>query len=208
MSRHFSLFASRALLILALVCAAVSGVAAAQRVSLAPTVGVYIPTEELLKAVNGEEFKQEVGIAVGGRLGLAFSPRLGFQATGTYVPSNLRLALDGSKQTTDASLFFGAGKLSFFLLPPTAPVSFQLNGGVAMVKRSGEAYRDLEDKTSIGGTVGAQLGLRLGPLPALQFAAEAYLYKQAIEGLTTETGTKASQKDLQLSIGFGLPIGQ
>ena len=51
--------------------------AAAQRVSLSPTIGVYIPTTELIKAANGEEFKQEVALAVGGRLGLNFGPRFG-----------------------------------------------------------------------------------------------------------------------------------
>ncbi|MBA3522127.1 MAG: hypothetical protein H0T90_06485 [Gemmatimonadales bacterium] len=188
--------------------AAVSGTAEAQRISLAPTFGVYIPTEELLKAASGAEFKQEIGLSVGGRLGISITPRLGFQATGTYVPSSLRFAFDGSEQTTDASLFFGAGKLSFFLLPLTSPVSFQLNGGIALIKRSGEAYRDLVDKTSIGGTVGAQMGFRLGPLPAIQLGVETYLYKQNVEGLTTASGEQASQKDVQLSIGFGIPLGR
>jgi hypothetical protein len=185
-----------------------AGPVRAQRLSLAPTFGVYIPTTELVRAINGQSFKQEVGIAVGGRLGIAFSRRFGFQATGSYVPSNLHFAFDnGTTQTTDASLFFGAGKLSFFLLPPTSPVSFQLNGGVALVKRSGTAYKDLKDKSSVGGTVGAQLGLRLGPLP-LQFAVETYLYQQDISGLTSETGEQASQKDVQLSLGFGLPFNR
>jgi hypothetical protein len=76
---------------------------------------------------------------------------------------------------------------------------------VALVKRSGTAYQDLEDKSSVGGTAGAQLGLRLGPLP-LQFAVETHLYKQQLDGLTSETGEQASQKDVQLSIGFGLPF--
>ena len=49
----------------------------AQHVSLSPTIGVYIPTTELVKAVNGEEFKQEIGVAVGGRLNFAFGPRFG-----------------------------------------------------------------------------------------------------------------------------------
>lgn len=34
----------------------------AQRISLAPNIGVYIPTTELVKAASGEEFKQEVSI--------------------------------------------------------------------------------------------------------------------------------------------------
>ena len=37
--------------------------ASAQRISLSPTIGVYIPTSELVKAANGEEFKQEIGLA-------------------------------------------------------------------------------------------------------------------------------------------------
>jgi len=202
MSRHFSHAATTLAALVAVTLTAQS--AQAQKLSLAPTFGVYIPTTELIKAVNGESFKQEVGLAVGGRMGIAFSQRLGLQVTGSYVPSNLRFALDGTSQTTDASLFFGASKLSFFLLPPTSPISFQLNGGVALVKRSGTAYENLKDKSSVGGTVGAQLGLRLGPLPLL-FAAETYLYKQHLEGLTSDTGEQASQKDVQLSIGFGFP---
>jgi hypothetical protein len=203
MSRHHRIASTALATVGALLISAAP--AQAQRVSLAPTFGVYIPTTELVKAINGQSFKQEVGIAVGGRLGIAFSRRFGFQATGSYVPSNLPFAFEGTTQTIDASLFFGAGKLSFFLLPPTSPVSFQLNGGVALVKRSGTAYSELKDKSSVGGTVGAQLGLRLGPLP-LQFAVDTYLYKQDIDGLTSTTGEQASQKDVQLSIGFGLPI--
>jgi hypothetical protein len=181
--------------------------AQAQKFSLTPTLGWYIPTTELMKAIKGESFKQEVGMMVGGRMGIAFSKRAGLQVTGSYVPSNLRFAFDGTKRTTDASLFFGASKLSLFLLPPTSPISFQLNGGVALVKRGGAAFQDLKDKSSVGGSVGAQLGFRLGALPPLQLAVETYLYKQNLEGLINEMGEQASQKDVQLSVGFGLPFG-
>jgi hypothetical protein len=182
--------------------------AQAQKFSLAPTFGFYIPTTELMKAINGQSFKQDAAIMVGGRMGIAFSERLGLQVTGSYVPSNLHFTLDGTTQTsTDASLFFGASKLSFSLLPPSSPISFQLNGGLAMVKRGGTANQDLKHKSSVGGTVGAQLGLRVGPFPPLQLAAEIYLYKQNLEGLASETGEQASQKDVQLSVGFGLPFG-
>ena len=43
---------------------------------------MYIPTTELVKAANGESFKQEVGLAVGGRLGVTFSPRFGVETYG------------------------------------------------------------------------------------------------------------------------------
>jgi len=41
---------------------------------LSPTIGAYIPTTELVKAAQGEEFKQEVAVAVGGRLGYRLAP--------------------------------------------------------------------------------------------------------------------------------------
>ena len=72
-------------------------IAEAQRLSLSPTIGVYIPTSELVKAANGEEFKQEIGLAVGGRLGLTLSPRFGIESSVSYVPSNLRFTFEGGR---------------------------------------------------------------------------------------------------------------
>src|SRR3954454_5531725 len=76
-------------------------VAEAQKVSLSPTIGVYIPTTELVKAASGEQFKQEVGLAVGGRLGVNFSPRFGILTSVTYVPSDLKLDLASGQQVKD-----------------------------------------------------------------------------------------------------------
>ena len=77
--------------------------AAAQRLSLSPTIGVYIPTSELVKASQGEEFKQEIALSVGGRLGITLSPRFGVETSVSYVPSNLRFTFDGSETETDAT---------------------------------------------------------------------------------------------------------
>jgi hypothetical protein len=60
----------------------------AQHLTLSPTIGVYIPTSELVKAASGEEFKQEIGLAVGGRLGVDFSPRFGIVTSVSYIPSD------------------------------------------------------------------------------------------------------------------------
>ena len=62
--------------------------AAAQRLSIAPNIGVYIPTTELVKAASGQQFKQEISITLGGRLGIFFSQRLGVEFTGTMPPAN------------------------------------------------------------------------------------------------------------------------
>src|SRR5687768_16290318 len=93
--------------------------AQAQRLSLSPTVGVYIPTSELVKASQGEEFKQEVALSVGGRLGVTLTPRFGIETSVSYVPSNLRFTFDDTQTTTDANLLLGTLRATFHAIPMT-----------------------------------------------------------------------------------------
>jgi len=37
--------------------------------SISPTIGLYIPTTELAKAASGQQYKQEIPITLGGRVG-------------------------------------------------------------------------------------------------------------------------------------------
>src|SRR5256885_14818292 len=60
------LSASTRAVVVALGCV-VPGRAVAQ-LSISPAIGVYIPTTELVKAVSGQQFKQEVSITLGGRV--------------------------------------------------------------------------------------------------------------------------------------------
>lgn len=190
----------------ALLCAAVP-TAAAQRVSLSPTIGVYIPTSELVKAANGEEFKQEIALAVGGRLALNFSPRFGVVTSVSYVPSNLRLNFNQNETTTDANLLFGTARATVYVIPTTSPVWLNLNGGASLIKRGGEAYEEAEDKTDVGGVVGATVGFNLGGFLSFYVAAEDYIYGTSF----AEAGTleeKQTQNDIQLAVGFGVPLNK
>jgi hypothetical protein len=184
-----------------------SRAALAQRVSLSPTIGVYIPTSELVKAANGEEFKQEVALAVGGRLGLNFSPRFGIVTSVSYVPSNLRFNFNEDETTTDANLLFGTARATVYVIPTTSPVWLNLNGGASLIKRGGEAYEDAEDKTDVGGVVGATLGFNLGNFLSFYVAAEDYIYGTSfVEAGTVEE--KRTQNDVQLAVGFGVPLNK
>jgi hypothetical protein len=200
-----SLFSSRvAALIGGLACVSAPS-AAAQRVSLSPTIGVYIPTSELVKAANGEEFKQEIALAVGGRLGLNFTPRLGLVTSVSYVPSNLRFTFNQNETKTDANLLFGSARATYYVLPTTAPVWLNINAGGSLIKRGGEAYDSLEDKTEIGGVVGTTVGFNLGGFLSFYIAAEDYIYGTTF----VESGTleeKTTQNDIQLALGFGVPL--
>ena len=196
----------------AIVCAVGIGLsapeqAAAQRVSLSPTIGVYIPTSELVKAANGEEFKQEIGLAVGGRVGVTLSPRFGIESSVTYVPSNLRFTFDDTETTTDASLLFGTARATLHVIPMTQPLWLSLNGGVSLVKRGGEAYESVEDDTDVGGVVGATVGFRLGGMLSFYVAAEDYIYGTRVDG--TGLGEESTtQNDVQIAFGFGFPVGR
>jgi hypothetical protein len=182
--------------------------AAAQKLTLSPTIGVYIPTTELLKAANGQQFKQQIGLAVGGRLGLNFSPRFGILTSVTYVPSDLKLDLaTGEQVKEDANLLFGSARATFYVLPVTAPVWLNLNGGVSYVRRGGDAYAGLSDKDDIGGVVGTTVGLHLGGLLSVYVAADDYIYGTRIDETTFEA-EKKTQNDIHLSVGFGIPVGR
>jgi hypothetical protein len=186
---------------------ALSPPAFAQRISLSTTIGVYIPTSELVKAASGEEFKQEIALAVGGRLGLNFSPRFGVVTSVSYVPSNLRFNFNQEETTTDANLLFGTVRANFQVIPWTSPVWLGLNAGGSLVKRGGEAYDSLDDKTDIGGVVGATLGFNLGGFLSFYVAAEDYIYGSTF----VEPGTleeKKTQNDIQLAVGFGVPLNR
>jgi hypothetical protein len=181
--------------------------AQAQRVSISPTIGVYIPTTELVKAANGQTFKQQVGLAVGGRLGLTFSPRFGVLTSVTYVPSDLKLDLATGQQVKDnANLLFGSARATFYVLPITAPVWLNLNGGASYVRRGGDAYANLSDKDDIGGVVGATLGFHLGSLLSFYVAADDYIYGTRIDEATLQADKK-TQNDVHLAVGFGVPLG-
>jgi Outer membrane protein beta-barrel domain len=198
----------RALVALAAAIAMLPAAAAAQKVSISPTIGVYIPTTELLKAANGEEFKQEVGLAVGGRLGVHVSPRFGILTTVTYVPSDLKIDLaTGEQVKNNANLLFGSLRATYFLLPITSPVWFSLSGGGSYVRRSGDAYANAQDKDDIGGVAGATLGFRLGSMLSFYVAADDYIYGTRIDETTLEADKK-TQNDVHLSLGFGIPLGR
>ena len=180
----------------------------AQKISIAPNIGVYVPTTELVKAASGEEFKQEISLTVGGRVGIALGKRLGLEFTGAYAPSNLKITQSGfNDQNEDANVFTGSGRISYQLIPPTSPIAFLVTGGVGVVNRSGAFYASMAEKTDIGGTVGASARFRLGRLLRIQLSAEDYLYKPKgeIPGFTPND-EKKTQNDIHLSLGLGIPL--
>jgi hypothetical protein len=184
--------------------------AMAQRVSLAPTIGLYIPTAEFYKAAttgNSSDLrKQEVSIGLGGRLGI-IGRRIGVEFTGEYAPSKLKFNLAGQQNTEDANILTGSGRLTLFVIPTSSPVWFAVSGGAGVVHRSGAAYAALTDRTDFAPTAGVQVGFHLGRLVALTLSADGYFYKPDFDpGTTSGTTTQITQKDIHLSAGVSIPF--
>ncbi len=192
---------------LSALAALVPASAEAQRVSLSPTIGVYIPTNELVKAAEGQEFRQAVALSGGGRLGVTLTPRFGLETSISYVPSNLRFTFDETATTTDADLLLGTVRATFHAIPMTSPVWLTINGGASMIRRGGEAYQDVEDRNDIGGVVGATVGFRLGSMLNFYVAAEDYIYGTKVEDADLGDLSQ-TQNDVQIAFGFGFPVGR
>jgi len=207
--------ALRALLVTATLTGLVSPPAVAQSLSLAPSIGLYAPTTELVSGlVNGGgniSFKQNLGLALGGRLGLKFGSHFGISATGSYVPKSLQATVSetGVSQNTDeyTNLWFGTGRVNVWLLPPSSILAIGANGGVGVVGRgetvvtddNGTQYTD-PSRTDIGGVVGGTVGLNLGVIGVF-VSVDDYIYKP---GVFQELGIAArTQNDLQFSFGLG-----
>ena len=181
--------------------------AQAQRFSLSPSVGLYIPTQQIIQQVaaggsTAELQKQELGLTVGGRMALWFGDRVGLEGTGAYAPSKLRRTLAGTQTTTDANIFTGSGRLTVNVLPPRSPLVLAVSGGLAVVNRSGTAYANVTPKTDYGFSGGLSFGVRLGGLFSFVVSADDFLYKPQF----TVTGLPAppTQHDINLSFGLGL----
>ncbi len=203
-----SAWMSRALVAGSMLLVAQANQLTAQGISFTPNIGVYVPTTELVRAASGEEFKQEISLTLGGRLGISLGQRLGLEFTGAYAPSDLKVTAAGlGDQSEDANVFTGSGRISLQLVPYTSPVAFVVTGGVGVINRSGAFYADVQNKTDIGGTLGASARFRLGSLLRLQVSAEDYIYKPRAEIPGFGPGDeKRTQNDIHLSIGVGIPL--
>ena len=184
------------------------GFATAQ-ISIAPTIGVYIPTTDLLNAASGQQYKQEVSITLGGRVGINVGQRAGIEGTVAYAPSKLKFSASGSSTTTDANILTGSGRAFLELIPRTSAVSLQLNGGVGLVRRSGTAYQGDPKSTDLGGVVGATLRVRLGRVLHVELHAEDFVYNAQYAPNASGGGYAVVNKqlnDIHLGVGLGIPL--
>lgn len=179
--------------------------------SIAPEIGVYVPTTALVTAAMGNpgqfaELKQEVALSIGGRMSMGFG-RFGVEVSGAYMPSSVILSGAGIDTTANANLVTGTGQLWVQVLPASSPLSIGLSGGLSLTSRGGDAFAGASNTTDLGGVFGLSLGLRLGPVVHLMVTAEDYIYNldPALVGLPPGAESK-TQHDIHLNFGIGIPL--
>ncbi len=179
--------------------------------SIAPEIGVYVPTTPLVTAaLQGNpgqfaELKQEIALSIGGRMAIGFG-RFGIEVSGAYMPSSVILSAAGIDTTANANLVTGTGQLWVQVLPASSPLSLGLSGGLSVTSRGGDAFAGASNTTDLGGVLGVSLGLRLGPVIHLMVTAEDYIYNldPALVGLP---GAEfKTQHDIHLNFGIGIPL--
>ncbi len=184
-------------------------------VALTPTIGLYAPATHLVDATIGGEqvrLKQDVAVALGGRVSLLFGQRITVSATGSYVPSTLNATIDGvSLDEGKVNLWFASARATFWLSPPTAPVSFGLGGGLAFIGRGdtrfttpGGQQLSSPSETNVGGVFTGVIGLNFGRLKGF-VAADNYLYQPSV--FESYGVTNPMQNDLHFTLGLAIPVG-
>ncbi|MEP6590600.1 MAG: outer membrane beta-barrel protein [Gemmatimonadota bacterium] len=182
-------------------------------ISLSPYFGVVVPTADLFSYQNGSQTqitKLSIGLVVGGRLGIGFGPRVGFEADVGYSPGSLDLQQSSSGFNQDVTTLTGSGKLTFYLIPRSSPLWIGVSGGVAGVKHTLKAGGAAEQAglvggTDVGGVVGARVGVRLGKLIAVTAGADDYLYTAKFDAQNNQTSEK-KQHDIHFTFGVRLPF--
>lgn len=184
-------------------------------IALTPTIGLYAPATHLVDAtIGGEEvrLKQDVGVTLGGRFSLLFGERITVSATGAFVSSTLKATIDGEAMDEGkVSLWFASARATFWLSPPTAPVSFGLGGGLAFIGRGetrvvtpGEQTLISPSETDVGGVFSGVIGLNLGSVGAF-ISVDNYLYQPSV--FDQYGVANPLQNDLHFTLGIGIPIG-
>lgn len=198
----------------ALALAGITRVVSAQvRVELEPVIGVYAGFSDWLRPGNGQFFSfpdtlsQRTGVAFGGQATAWLGRRVGLRASvttsaskvGPVRPNQFRDPVPSRVTTLGLEALLPIAEL------PTRGRVF-LAGGVAVIRRSGDAYEGFEGTRDVGGTLGVGSQFRLTDRLNLQGDLRALLYNLRLTDPAGMEYPSAFQMDLQGHVGLSLQL--
>ena len=189
----------------------------AQSIQVEPYVGAYVPMTNLISQtlegvplLGSADFtaKQQEALALGGRV-TVWLASFGVEGNFYYAFSG-DLAIDEISTGESAGVWAGDARLIVNLLP--GPVGLHINGGIALIGRTGDAYADVTaGKTNVGGVAGAGLTFKLPGMFGIRADVDGYFYSNEMTiddpDLGSITFDSMLQADVVASAGVVISLG-
>ncbi len=187
--------------------------------------GVAMPTADLFDETFPDgtvTFGHETSFAVGGRLGIWPSSRIGLEAEAAYLGSDVEVSgfivapgepVQPIEETQNAGVFVGSVSLVWAIIrPPLEPLALYISGGVGFISRGGDFFDEafaregFDDTADMAGVLG--LGFKYGVSRGVWLRADIKDYISGFkeEKLGEEFGAQL-QTDLLVTGGIELSFG-
>jgi hypothetical protein len=125
------------------------------------------------------QVEQRIGLAVGARLTIIFTPRMDLVTGASYSPGHAVLHGAGRRfhVTAGNHLLTGTADARYWLSPPGRRLSWQVHTGVGFVFGGEPAYQDLFESSTVSGLVGTAVRYQISRLVALKVGLRNRLYR-------------------------------
>lgn len=193
----------RVMTIAALGAVSLGATAEAQRLVITPHVGYFLSTEDLFEAqVSGRvTYRLQPALWYGGSIEVGITPRIGLSLVGGHVATDLRRKSAIRDSLIPASLSHVAVQAVLRTADRSAKVSPYFNGGLGLMRRGGEAFRDEPSNSSLVAMLGAGVAVRMGAV-ATTVGLEVTDYSAAYAA-AFDYNRKFLQRDLRFRVGIG-----
>lgn len=186
--------------------------AAQAHVDVAPTVGLYIPTGNVLDqpgpGCGGCQvtFKQQAGFLLGVRLTIWATSHIGLESSLSYAFSGVHGTAQGyASGDTSGTVTAFTERLLWAFTKPGASTAFYAAGGIAYLSHNSAAYEGVSGTTDLGAALGLGARFPVGGSIAMKTELEDLIYSTQFESGGQSTESK-HQNDLLVTLGLSIRL--
>jgi len=177
------------------------------QVVFTPMAGTMVPTANVYEQPGAiGTARQTTAFAAGGRLTLSATGHVGLEAGLIWAPSNVRITTTAGTVDRSSSMLLGSLRLIFVLNSRWDAVNVYFAAGAGLVRRSGDAFTDVDGLTDVTGNVAFGTLFRAGSAFRIRLEMEDYLYQTRFTLPGGEQPGPRFQNDLVFSLGVSIPI--
>ncbi len=181
---------------------------ASAQVMLTPILGLYLPTANLYEVPGSiGTARQKTSFMAGARLLVSASGQLGIEAGAMYGPAGVDITTFASTVRRSSNITLGHLRLIYVLNSEWAAANVYIDAGVAVVKRGGEAFQEVEGLTDVGGNFALGTLFRVGSSFRIRLEIEDYIYQTEFTFSGGEKSGPRLQNDFVFTLGLSIPIG-